>query len=174
MARGSRGSNLRYASARRATGWEEGPGTFTDVGAFTASQAVILGSGQSFVFDGDTVVRIRGFAEISLSSGTADGDGYTGAFGIGIVTDAAFAAGVASVPTPITEIEWEGWIWHQMFSVRSPATDSTEIRQTFEIDSKAMRKVGSNRTIFAVVEATEIGTAVAEITLGSRMLLKLP
>ena len=40
------------------------------------------------------------------------------------------------------------------------------------IDSKAMRKFDADMTIYAVAEATEIGTAVLNMFLDTRMLFK--
>ena len=94
-----------------------------------------------------------------------------------MVTTAAFAAGISAVPTPITEVNWEGWMWHQYFQLFSPiaqqASNSGDNILPFEIDSKAMRKVGADMTVFAAVEATEVGAATLTGNLGTRMLLKL-
>jgi len=164
-------------SSRRRTGWEEGPGTASE-STITSSSAAILGNGQTFQLDGLTVVRLRGFVELRLEgAGSAAGSGYTGALGIGIVTTAAFAVGSSAVPTPITEIEWEGWMWHQLFSLTvgdATAGDRHVSPLAFQIDSKAMRKVGSDETIFASIEVVEKGTETLSVILASRMLLKLP
>ena len=170
-----RGSNRASAPRRRRTGWEEGPGTNTRQ-ELTAVGNVILGNGQAFAVDGHTIARIRGYAEISYDSLAAIGDGFSGAFGIGIVTQAAFAIGISAVPTPVTEIGWEGWIWHQFFSyhVMSP-TPAAVNGLAFQIDSKAMRKVGSDEVVFAIIETDfEDGTATMVVRLASRMLLMLP
>jgi len=173
----SRGSFQARPRSRRRTGWEEGPGIQTPV-TTSSSESTVLGAGQLFAVDGHTIVRLRGFVELNLHTVAAIGDGFAGAMAIGIVTQAAFAVGISAVPTPITEIEWEGWMWHQFFSVHAHSVTGGESNkgpvQVFEIDSKAMRKIGSDEVIYAVYEGTEVGTSAMVITLGTRMLLKLP
>ncbi len=166
-------SRVRVPNRRR-TGWEEGPGVLTSQ-AFTTSTSAILGSGQANLDDGVTVVRLRGFVELTLSAGGAL-DGFAGAIGIGIVSTPAFDIGITAVPTPITEIEWEGWMWHQLFSLHSPgafSATSTGSVLRLPIDSKAMRKFDSQETILAVMEVTETGTTAMTVRLGTRLLLKL-
>ena len=166
----------RSQSLRRKTGWENGPGDISTPVQITSDTAFILGAGQVFLFDGDTVVRIRGSLLLALTTITADGDGYVGAVGIGIVSAPAFAVGASAVPTPVSESEWEGWMWHQMLNVVGQA-GSSGIGPSFqrvEIDSKAMRKVGTEEVIYMAVELIETGTAVAEIVANTRMLVKLP
>jgi hypothetical protein len=61
-----------------------------------------------------TLVRTHGVfsAWFEVSTGTFDGfDGV--AFGLCIVSENAFNAGVAAVPTPIADEAWDGWIVHR-------------------------------------------------------------
>ena len=172
-ARGS--TRSRIVSTRRRTGWEEGPGVNTQFSS-AGSIAGILGAGQAFVVDGNTIVRMRGFFELILKTAVSAGDGFIGAIGIGVVDMPAFTVGVTAVPTPITEVEWEGWLWHEFFQLTSPTvtagiTSSMAIRHM--IDSKAMRKIESDRTVYAAIEMTEVGDSSITATLGTRMLLKL-
>ncbi len=69
----------------------------------TASSSVFVGAAVTPTIEGSTMIRIRGLLNYFLLAGAAAGDGFQGAFGIGIATTAAVAAGIASVPTPITE-----------------------------------------------------------------------
>ena len=171
MAR-SRGG-LNHRSPRRRTGWEEGPG-FLGAQTFGATASALF-AGVELLTDGNTVVRIRGMIELILTSASALGDGFHGAFGIGIVTAQAFGVGISAVPTPVTEVEWEGWLWHQFFSIHAPtAAQVSDNRQVIEIDTKAMRKIGANEVVFLMVEATEVGTSGLIARAGTRMLLKLP
>ena len=173
MAR-SRGSFRGRSAARRKTGWEEGPGTQTLL-TINSSTTNILGLGQTSQQDGITVVRIRGVVELALTLATAVGDGFAGAIGIGKVSGPAFAIGATAVPMPIDEIEWEGWMWHQFFSIHATKSTPTEKAPTvIEIDSKAMRKFDSQETMFCAIQAVETGTAELLARLGTRMLLKLP
>ena len=173
----TRGRSFRTfpSRSRRQTGWQLGPGVL-GLASITASSSVIFGAGFEFLRDGLTVVRIRGNIEINMTAATAGGDGYDGAFGIGIVSLPAFVAGVVSVPTPVTDVGWEGWMWHQYFSMHSPAAFDAagENRLIIPIDTKAMRKAGTEEVIMLVGEFVENITSAITVTTDSRMLLKLP
>ena len=184
MAR-SRGS-FQARAPRRRRGWDVGPGG-TTITTFTTSSSAFLGSAITPNIDGLTLARLRGELAIHLQSTSAAGDGFTGAFGIGLATFAAVTAGIASVPTPITEMAWDGWIYHTFFSIRSagiiaagtaaddqvaPSVISSSLRR--EVDSKAMRKLNDLDAIYACVEVVETGTVVMNVDFNSRSLLLLP
>ena len=132
-------------------------------------------TGVSPTNDGHTIVRLRGYFSARLTAAASISDGFFGAFGIGKATLAAFTAGVGAVPTPITEEAWDGWIYHEYFSVLSQTTTVLEdtswlVRQ---IDSKAMRKLTIEDVIYVVFEMSEVGTATMALNMNSRVLLKL-
>jgi hypothetical protein len=98
---------------------------------------------------------------LTLSSVAAALDGFTGAFGIGVINKTAFAAGVASVPTPIVEQAWDGWIFWHAFALLAPSgTLDGNNRMEIPVDTKAMRKLDDESTIYGVLEVQEVGTAV--------------
>jgi len=102
---------------------------------------------------------------------TSPGDGFTGAFGMGIVQSDAFAAG--ALPDPIGDMGWPGWMVHQIFSLHGPVVSGTDLAQTtlrFEIDSKAKRIMKASETFFGVYETTEIGTAAMTCFANTRVL----
>jgi len=117
-----------------------------------------------------------------LTLATATNDGFHGAFGIGIATAAATAAGGASVPTPITEDASDNWLFHRYFSVTAGFPFATGADPAgnlhafvdFEIDSKAMRKSPLETSLYAALEVTEVGTAAMLVFHNSRVLVKLP
>ena len=159
---------------RRLTDWGEGPGG-SSVNSFTATTTFIVGSGMVITVGASTVVRLRGILDVQLTSATSPGDGFFGAFGIGVVTSAAFAAGVAALPTPVTEIDWDGWMYHTFISVHESSADepgSGASHQRIEIDSKAMRKMDGDVTLVGVLDVVEIGTAVGALFFDSRVLIK--
>ena len=175
MAR-QRGLSFQRTSrgSRRQTDWGFGPGG-TAVTSFSASGSAVLGSGiepTSLL----TLVRTRGLVEIFIKGlATADGDGYTGAVAIGLASDPAFTAGIASLPTPITELNWDGWLWHSFFSVHATDIsfgDSGSGHQRIVIDSKAMRKFSPENVMFAAAEVVEQGTVNLDVYFDSRMLFK--
>jgi len=170
----------QLASSKRKTAWGLGPGS-SAVTQVSATTAVIMGLGAQSTVEGATVVRIRGEFFAALQSVTAVGDGFIGAFGIGIAQVAAFDAGVGSVPTPVAEAADENWLYHRFFSCMSTSSAgetwangiSNALR--VEVDSKAMRRFDVDRVLYASLEVAEIGTAaVMDMTFDSRVLVKLP
>ena len=175
----SRGRQHRSRSPKRLVQWDAGPQAgglgVSATGATLWTQGVVLVSEPN-----TTIVRIRGYASILLLSAAAAGDGFKGALAMGVASTTAFTAGVASLPSPLTEPEWSGWIYYQMFDVRAiTATIADGVNgpgATFKmnIDTKAMRKFRADETLFGSIEVVESGTATAELNADTRALLKLP
>ena len=177
LRRGSGQRGLVLRSQRRKTGWGLGPGS-TDATPISASGSSLVGLGAGSLQDGNTLVRLRGELLITIITATTALDGLRGAFGIGIVSQPAFVAGIGSVPTPITEEADENWIYHTYFTVLTIAggeqwgnAGSTVFRQT--VDSKAMRKFDADKILYAAVEVVETGAIVADVSFNSRVLVKL-
>ncbi len=180
MARSVRGLILprRGGATRRKTDWQEGPGGSAQT-TITGTGKTILGSGFVLLADGNTLVRTRGHVLHYLESSAAISDGFNGAFGIGIVTAQAFAIGVTAMPGPVAELDWDGWLFHQFYTIRglfvtTPGQSQGPAFIRFDVDSKAMRKVDENEVIFAMYEGTESGTVTSRIDFDSRILFKLP
>ena len=183
MARSLRGSFPgRATSQRRKTAWGIGPGGQT-AAAIAAGAPQFIGSAIQPGVEGLTIVRLRGHLDIQLTLATAANDGFSGSIGIGLATLAAVTAGIASVPTPLTEQDAENWLWWYAFNVHgaqafstgaAPGTEQNGTVVSVEIDSKAMRKFPSEMSIYAAVESAETGTAAMIVRLDTRMLLKLP
>ena len=182
MAR-SRGFHPRSrTSNRRRTSWGVGPGGQTSQ-TVSATTSIIVGSG---VTPGATapltIVRLRGLLHIMQTAATNLGDGFVGAFGCGVASENAFTAGIASLPTPLTDSEWEGWLYHEHFSVRSAniraAVDNIigDANMTVKspVDSKAMRILSDEMIFYAALETVIIGAATIRVTFDSRALYKLP
>ena len=183
MADRSRGFRQgRTTRPRRLTSWELGPGGTAPTPSTAAGQ-LFLGSTVSPTLDGLTLVRLRGTFDAYLNLATASNDGFAGAFGIGLTTTNATLIGATATPGPITDEAWDGWIFHKYFSLKSPqahaagaapAGETLPGHVNIEVDSKAMRKVVVESSIFAMVELVEVGTAGVEFHFNSRMLVKLP
>ena len=132
-------SRGRRVSQRRRTSWDEGPGSQAAV-SITSSSSVILGSGAESTEDGLTIVRIRGLLSLTQSVGGAL-QGFSGAFGIGIVTTDAFTVGITAMPTPLDDMDWDGWMFHQFVDVRTTGTFDklmSTLNKDYPVDSKAM------------------------------------
>jgi len=176
--RGSRfRSNLGARTARRKSSWEPGPGG-TGLTQFSTSSAFFVGSFVIPLTAGLTIVRIRGLLSFYLTTITSVGNGFQGAFGIGIASAAAVNAGIASVPTPITELDNENWLYWTVLSAHGSVPLSTslgeETKQSIVVDTKAMRKFDDGLAIYAAAEVVELGTAVGELFFDSRALALIP
>ena len=128
--------------------------------------------------DGLTIIRTRGELLISLQTADAIGSGFTRiGVGIGIVSENAFGTGVGAVPTPLTDIAWDGWLWYWMgalMSVETPATSGVGTTARIVIDSKAMRKIKESDGVVAVIQSeAEIGAVTLKAFLTTRMLSKI-
>ncbi len=120
-----------------------------------------------------TIVRTRGIVSIFPQTFGADVQ-IGGAFGVCVVSDQAFAAGVASVPDPWDEAFWGGWYVWQPFSFRMEFSDTTGLllpaNVSFEVDSKAMRKITEDETIVMIAASQ---TGAFNISMHLRTLLML-
>jgi len=154
MARASRGS-------RRPTHWFGfGFNAFT----ISASGATLLATAAGDHAD-ETIVRVRGYFEALLLSATSVGDGFIGAIGLAVATTAATNAGIGSLPTPITEESWDGWLLHRYFGCRGGIVgDSGDSGwEALQLDSKAMRKITEDESFFWAIEVTETGASTIQV-----------
>jgi len=170
-------SRFPRQAQRRRTDWS----SFFEETFVLGTTAVQLGATAfTTTFGTSTLARIRGVFRAGLSSANAVNDGFAGAIGIGKVQDEAFAAGVGSVPSPITEVSWDGWLYHQFFSLRAMTAVTADVPQAnfgfFEsvIDVKSMRKIDEQEDFVVVLEAIETGAAVGFAEIQCRSLELLP
>ena len=181
----SRGSRLGTPN-RRQSSWQVGPGGTTSVTVAT-STTTILGSVANATEDGLTVVRIRGELLVMLLTSNAAGNGFSGAFGIGVASADATAVGVTAVPNPIDDEDWDGWMYHRYFHLRSATAlvaadaakqvdggNACQACLRLEVDSKAMRKLPENMGLFASIQVVISGVASMSHDFNSRILIKLP
>jgi len=137
-------------------------GTSVIIAQFDPSANAILGG---------TVVRTRG---MFLAFPTAHGAdlNYAGAYGLGVVSDEAFAAGTVSIPRPYDDDDWPGWLVHGYWGahLEFQGAQSEMISKSEPFDSKAMRKVGPNETLVWMAESQ---TGSVQVSIQARMLMKL-
>ena len=170
-----RGYSRASSGSRRVTDWGDGPGGVAAT-AISASSVAILGSGIVPVSAQKlTLVRTRGLLSLVGLTSTSGGDGFQGAFGIGKIALTAFTAGVGSVPTPVTEVDWDGWLfWYPISLHRGDnAFANGSFAQQVVVDSKAMRKFDAEEVLYASLEVTEIGGVTMSVFFDSRMLFML-
>ena len=183
-----RNSFVRTRTRPRKTSWSVGPhtGASGQGQSISASGAVIGTTNISIALDGVTLIRTRGELLLTIITAGGAGEGFVGAFGIGVATAAAIAAGITAVPTPVTEQDAENWIFHRYFSMSAPAAISAAGTSKewsgiaagsavlrLEIDSKAMRKLDVFDGVYFALEVTEVGTATMEWNANCRHLFKL-
>ena len=137
--------------------------------------------GATVLLDGLTMVRVRGQYTLMLNVVTAVGDGFASyALGICNVTAEAFAVGVTAIPSPLTDMGWDGWLWHQLGGqLRGASTTELGVSPMEavrgEIDSKAMRKLRNTDVTVGLLElGAEQGAAMVVFTARTRLLDKLP
>ena len=172
-------NQLRSRAPKRTTLWNPGPFS-TGPQSVTANGISSVNTGQT-ALGGVTLVRIRGVVTVWLEVVGTIGDGFGRVTaGIGIVTTDAFTAGAASMPSPQEDADWGGWLWFQNIgaligqSVTEAENTGVLSMVRIPIDSKAMRKIAPNETIFGSLEfQVEVGSAMAVFAMDTRMLVKL-
>ncbi len=172
-----RGFHQGRTRSRRATTWALGPqardGTIAATGQAAWSAGVVTVLGEV------TLIRTRGHFRAQLNSGDAAGSGFLGAVGIGMTTQVAFTAGGTSLPGPLDQEGWDGWLWHQYFDIRmitatiADGVNAGAVFVNIPVDSKAMRKLDEDMVFFGMIDVVESGTAVMEFQADSRMLFKV-
>jgi len=116
-----------------------------------------------------TILRIRGsllFPKTTFTSGT--GVQIQFSFGIGITAISDLQA--ASYPGPISDADWDGWMFLRQSGVAPADSVGTMM------DVKAMRKINDGEALFVMAEGLNVGaTAVqADWLVDLRVLLLLP
>ena len=161
---------------RKLTDWAFGPDA-NEV-ALSASSKILLTTAFA-VTQPSTLVRIRGYFDFCMLSTSALGDGMMGALGIALVSDDAFAAGITAIPGPQSDANWDGWIFHSFWGVRSvtgtiaDGANAVGAYYRMIVDSKAMRKWDPANTLVGVVEGVESGAMSVEVNGETRLLLKV-
>ena len=117
-----------------------------------------------------TIVRTRGTLSIGSDQGAAL-ETQTGVFGAAIVSEAAFTAGGAALPDPITSSSAGFWFLYEPFARKALNSDGTST-MAYNFDSKAMRKIEPGEmAVFMLVNAH--ATEGLQFLLHIRMLIKL-
>ena len=141
------------------------------VSAFTGSQ---IGANMPA---GGTIIRTRGTLWVRSDQTVATED-PVGALGMMVIREQARVAGIAAIPTPVTESFDDGWFLHipWMAGMTFNQLDATGVQlanlwHRYEFDSKAQRKVTAENSIAVVMENSHASHA-AEFLLSFRMLVK--
>ena len=122
----------------------------------------------------EVVRRTRG-RFLFTSDQAAIFEGSVAAFGMIVVNDLALAAGVASIPGPITDANDDGWfVWESMPMLQGNTDGSSSsavgvggANYGVEFDSKAMRRVEEG---FGIAVVAEVASVTVELTMGISLL----
>ncbi len=101
-------------------------------------------------------------------------ESWASAVAMAVVSAQAAAIGVTAVPTPITDLESDLFYIHHMQQGRfffGTGVGAQDIGQSFNVDSKAMRKVSDDEDVILVVEGATQGAGVT-ISVQGRFLIK--
>ena len=105
--------------------------------------------------DRQTILRVRGVLAVRNDQEAADEDSL-GAFGLAVVQEPAATVGITALPLPFTDGEFGAWFVHQAFTASTRFADATGFTanagREYQIDSKAMRKLGGNERVVFVME----------------------
>ena len=162
-----------HRGPRRKSSWTGGPNGTASLGA---TGHALIATGAQVTLEGSTLVRLRGRFSQQVSVIPAIGTNtMDAAFGVCIVSENAFGVGSTAVPNPVADDVWEGWLYHRYFLGGSGLSGAAiDNPCTFEVDSKAMRKLRATDVIIGVLGVTEVGAAgVLNVSFDSRLLLKL-
>jgi len=159
---------------RRQTSWVDIAVTTT---TFTATGGTILNSASADLLSKRPFTIIRLHLELLLISDQVAADEIQiGAIGLCVVSDQSAAAGVASVPTPVTDGSSDLWMMHKWFMdnflrVGTPASAAHNAK-TYTIESKSMRKVNDDQDILLVAELATGFSSGFTISVAGRLLIK--
>ena len=174
MASPRRGFQAR--SPRRIVDWGLGPAAVTQNASATGKVLWSLGTSPQ---QNLTVVRTRGHVTVMLQIAGGVGEGFSGAHGIYMMTEDAFAVGATAALDPQGDSNSDMWLWHSFFDVRlitatlADAVNAPSLYSRIEIDSKAMRKnFDPERVMVGVTGLQESGTCQVEINADTRQLFK--
>jgi len=165
---------LRGGKNRRSTLWFSGVESRTNI--TTVSTAVLLTSlnAAALALRPFTVVRTRGVISLKSDQSIATED-QLAAYGECVVSDQASAAGVASVPTPVTDSGSELWLVYEWLINDVLLLSSVGLHVTskfLQFDSRAMRKVDEGMDLISVVESGALSNGFRFSTF-ARTLVKL-
>ena len=174
MARRSVGRTL-VRTAKRPTFWEGAVGEAVILTGATATVPVVTEATLENTLN-PTLIRIHGTVYAYITARTAAGDFCVLGMGIMPQSAAAIAAGVAAMPTPITDIG-SPWIWHRQIVLDSLVAppNGTDIGGNVRIivDNKSMRKFDLNQGLQIILENFAMtGILTLSITWAFRLLFK--
>ena len=168
-----RGRLSRGSGSRRETQWLSLPVVQTTV-ADSSALALSLTTAEKALRP-FTIIRTH-LVTLQTSDQSAASEDQFGAVGICVVSEAAEAVGVSAVPTPLSELDSDLWMVHQIlfneFQLDTAVGAESNAGRVLQIDSKAMRKVNNDQDVVVVTQGSGTGGGMV-ISMAGRMLIKL-
>ena len=144
-----------------------GPSAVTLTFGAAALATGVFSVGFQMIESASTLVRTRGIIHLQLQAAGSAITAVTGAIGMIVVSAEAFAAGIASLSTPLddTERAWYVYVPFAMESVGSgtQGADSPGRFLTIPFDSRGQRKLKVSDTLVTVIEATQDSTTTGTV-----------
>jgi len=122
--------------------------------AVPGNTSILLGS-FGLSNQGIDETQLRALGSITVRSDQqAVTESQIGAFGLIVVSQSAITAGIASIPTPLTEIGDDGWFTYMPFCQTNHVftTTGSTYAPRYDFDSKAKRVVHDGSSMAVVVE----------------------
>ena len=118
----------------------------------------------------ETVLRSVGMISV-LTDAPAGGEQQIGSFVLGVFNNTAVAAGIASLPDPVTDVGDDSWFIYQAIAQNNLVNTAVGVVESvqYHFDSKAKRIV-SNGFSIAVIAANAHATEGFTINVNLRML----
>ena len=165
------GRRFARGGSRPNRGWS---GQITTGFAAVATGTKVLISGLTPANDGIDLTILRTVGVLSISSDqSGSAEQQIGAFGIMLVRDQAFAAGAASIPSPVTNLSDDDWFVYQPFCQQSEVAITSPSSVQYHFDSKAKRIVPGTGVTIAMMIANASSIHVLEFALAFRMLVQV-
>ncbi len=159
---------------RRQTQWvAQQP--LVDLVTGTGVNLVAIGNAALLELRPFTIVRTHLYWSIQSDQIIASEDQVM-AIGCAVVSEQAAAAGVASVPTPVTDQGSDLWyLWDFMSSSyefhNNTGTDAQFLGNYHRIDSKAQRRVEDGENTITVLESPSFSDGVSVLTAGRFLIM---
>jgi hypothetical protein len=119
-----------------------------------------------------TVLRVVGGVSVQ-SDQSSSAEEQIGAFGLILITDVALAAGIASIPGPVTDVTDDGWFCYQSFAISGAQGTVPNNTTWFPFNTKGKRIVSGEGISIAIVVENIHASHGLEILMTFRMLSQI-
>ncbi len=159
----------------RETSWIGISEVSTNLAAANTAVLVNLGNAALEAEAPFTIIRTRIHWSMR-SDQTAAAELQQVAFGVCVANSPAVVAGIASLPTPFTDLGSDVWLMHEILATKFTFVSGVGFESVTglnkDMDSKAMRKVEEGENVVFILENGSLTAGTDNLTAG-RMLIKL-